>query len=104
MRHSASMRLVAALSLAGLLAGVSAPGLRAQWYGRNKVQYEKFNFRIMKTRHFDVYFYLQDEQTVKLAGEMAERWYARLSRMFNHELKGRQPLMLYGHSARRVTM
>ena len=96
MRHSASMRLVAALSLAGLLAGVSAPGLRAQWYGRNKVQYEKFNFRIMKTRHFDVYFYLQDEQTVKLAGEMAERWYARLSRMFNHELKGRQPLILYG--------
>ena len=26
---------------------------------------------------------------------MAERWYSRLSRMFNHELKGRQPLVLY---------
>ena len=98
MRNSALVRSLAALCLAGLLAGVGAPPLRAQWYGRNKVQYEKFNFKIMKTRHFDVYFYLQDEQTVKMAGEMAERWYARLSRMFNHELKGRQPLVLYGSS------
>src|SRR5512137_1235450 len=79
------------------LAILSAP-LAAQFYGRNKVQYQKFDFRIMKTRHFDVYFYLQDEQTVKMAGMMAERWYARLSRMFNHELKGRQPLVLYGSS------
>ncbi len=74
------------------------PGLNAQYYGRNKVQYQKFDFKIMKTRHFDIYFYLQDEQTVKMAGLMAERWYSRLSRMFNHELKGRQPLILYGSS------
>ena len=33
-----------------------------------------------------------------MAGLMAERWYSRLSRMFNHELKGRQPLVLYGSS------
>jgi Tol biopolymer transport system component len=96
MRHSALTKFLFTLSLSGLLAGVCAPGLNAQWYGRNKVQYQKFDFKIMKTRHFDIYFYLQDEQTVKLAGLMAERWYARLSRMFNHELKGRQPLILYG--------
>ena len=98
MRTSAAVKFTAALTLAVVLAGAGVPGLQAQWYGRNKVQYQKFNFRIMKTRHFDVYFYLQDEQTVKMAGEMAERWYARLSRMFNHELKGRQPLVLYASS------
>ncbi|MGB8957725.1 MAG: BamA/TamA family outer membrane protein [Candidatus Aminicenantales bacterium] len=98
MRTPAFAKFVAALSLAGLLAGVGAPELRAQWYGRNKVQYQRFDFKIMKTRHFDVYFYLQDEATVKMAGMMAERWYSRLSRMFNHELKGRQPLVLYGSS------
>jgi Tol biopolymer transport system component len=96
MRHSAFSKFLVALSLVGFLAGVGAPGLKAQYYGRNKVQYQKFDFKIMKTRHFDVYFYLQDEQTVKLAALIAERWYARLSRMFNHELKGRQPLILYG--------
>jgi Tol biopolymer transport system component len=96
MRQSAFSKFLFTLSLLGFLAGVCAPGLNAQWYGRNKVQYQKFDFKIMKTRHFDIYFYLQDEQTVKLAGLMAERWYARFSRMFNHELKGRQPLILYG--------
>jgi hypothetical protein len=98
MRHSALTRFLVALSLAGFVAGLGAPGLRAQFYGRNKVQYQRFDFQIMKTRHFDVYFYLQDQQTVKLACLMAERWYSRLSRMFNHELKGRQPLVLYGSS------
>jgi hypothetical protein len=72
--------------------------LNAQYYGRNKVQYQKFDFKIMKTRHFDIYFYLEDEQTVKLAGLMAERWYSRYSRMFNYELRTRQPLILYGSS------
>jgi len=75
-------------------AALAAP-LSAQYYGRNKVQYQKFDFNIMKTRHFDIYFYLEDRETVKQAGIMAERWYSRLSRMFNHELKGRQPLVLY---------
>jgi len=98
MRTSVITRSLSGLVLAGFLAAVAAPALEAQWYGRNKVQYQKFDFRIMKTRHFDVYFYLQDEQTVKMAGLMAERWYSRLARMFNHELKGRQPLILYGSS------
>jgi Tol biopolymer transport system component len=98
MRNTAFSRFLVALSLAAFIAGVGAPGLRAQYYGRNKVQYQKFNFKIMKTRHFDVYFYLQDQQTVKLACMMAERWYSRYSRIFNHELKGRQPLILYGSS------
>jgi Tol biopolymer transport system component len=96
MRDHPVMKALAALSLGAFLLAASVPFLNAQWYGRNKVQYERFHFKIMKSRHFDVYFYLQDEQTVKMAATMAERWYSRLSRMFNHELRGRQPLILYG--------
>jgi len=98
MRTSALTKILITLCLAGFIAGIAAPDLGAQWYGRNKVQYQKFDFKIMKTRHYDVYYYLQDQETVKMACLMAERWYARLSRMFNHELKGRQPLILYGSS------
>lgn len=83
--------------ISGFLFGLVSPGI-AQWYGRNKVQYKKFDFQILKTQHFDIYYYLANEETVKTAALMAERWYARLSRMFNHELKGRQPLILYGSS------
>ncbi len=73
--------------------------VHAQYFGRNKVQYDKFDFKIMKTQHFDVYFYPEMEESAKLAARMAERWYARLSRIFNHKLKGRQPLILYASSS-----
>jgi len=87
---------VAATVVSGLLALLSlTPQAAAQYFGRNKVQYQPFEFKIMKTRHFDVYFYLQDEEAVKQAAVMAERWYERLARIFNHQLKGRQPLILY---------
>jgi len=95
MRLTRLSKYLACLALVVLTVGVLVPSLNAQYYGRNKVQYQKFNFKVMKTRHFDIYFYLEDEQTVKLAGLMAERWYARLSRMFNYEIRTRQPLVLY---------
>ena len=73
--------------------------VHAQYFGRNKVQYDKFDFKILKTQHFDVYFYPEMEESAQLAARMAERWYARFSRIFNHELKGRQPLILYASSS-----
>jgi len=67
----------------------------AQYFGRNKVQYESFDFHVLKTEHFDIYYYDEEEAAVRLAGRMAERWYARLSRLFDHQLASRQPIILY---------
>ncbi|MEO8089238.1 MAG: BamA/TamA family outer membrane protein [Gemmatimonadales bacterium] len=79
-----------ALALAAL-----APPLHAQYFGRNKVQYDNFDFKVLKTQHFDVYFYPPEEAAAGQAGRMAERWYARYSSLLDHELSGRQPLILY---------
>jgi hypothetical protein len=67
----------------------------AQYFGRNKVEYGKFDFRVMKTEHFDIYYYPQEETAVKYAARMAERWYTRHSKVFADTLNGRQPLILY---------
>lgn len=75
-----------------------APEATAQYFGRNKVQYQKFNFRIIKTKHFDVYFYPEFKAVAEQSARMAERWYARLTRVLNHELRGRQTLILYSSS------
>jgi Tol biopolymer transport system component len=72
--------------------------LDAQYFGRNKVQYETFDFQVMKTEHFDIYFYPENREAARMAARMAERWYVRLSRIFNHRLRGRQPVILYGSS------
>jgi Tol biopolymer transport system component len=75
-----------------------APALAAAqsgYFGQNKVQYDLFKFQVLKTEHFDIYFYPEEEAAARLASRMAERWYARVSKMLNHELRGRQPLILY---------
>jgi hypothetical protein len=66
------------------------------YFGQNKVQYRTFKFQTMKTAHFDVYYYPEEEAAARMAGRMAERWYARFSTLLKHELKNRQPLILYG--------
>jgi Tol biopolymer transport system component len=67
----------------------------AQYFGQNKVQYRKLDFKVLRTEHFDIYFYPEERAGTDVAARMAERWYARLSRFFHHELRGRQPLILY---------
>ncbi len=84
-------RIVAALAVASLCASP----VSAQYFGRNKVQYKQFDFQVLKTDHFDIYFYPEEAEGAELAGRMAERWLARLERFFSHQLRGRQPLVLY---------
>jgi dipeptidyl aminopeptidase/acylaminoacyl peptidase len=80
--------------VSALLAGLASES-HAQYFGRNKVQYRTFDFKILKTDHFDIYYYDDEREIAEQCGRMAERWYARLSRMLDHELNGRQPLILY---------
>jgi Tol biopolymer transport system component len=84
--------------LSVLVWGISSETLYAQYFGRNKVQYESFNFKIASTQHFDIYFYPEEEKAALQAARMAERWYARFARILNHELRGRQILILYSSS------
>src|SRR5258706_15492598 len=52
-RFGCSILLALALS-----AGAALPSpLAAQYFGRNKVQYGRFDFKIIQTEHFDVYYY-----------------------------------------------
>ncbi|MGD2245268.1 MAG: BamA/TamA family outer membrane protein [Candidatus Aminicenantes bacterium] len=71
---------------------------RAQYFGRNKVQYESFDFKVLHTQNFDVYFYPEEERAAMLTARSAERWYARISRVLNHDLSHRQILILYSSS------
>ena len=84
----------AALFVCLLLIPITASA-QGGYFGRNKVQYREFDFKILKTDHFDIYYYTEEEAAAKMAARMAERWYTRLSQLLNHELSSRQPLILY---------
>jgi hypothetical protein len=65
------------------------------YFGQNKVQYRTFDFRVLKTDHFDIYYYPEEEASARMAARMAERWYGRLSGIFARELRNRQVVVFY---------
>jgi hypothetical protein len=70
-------------------------GAGAQYFGRNKVQYDQADVRVLATEHFDLYYPREDLSAALVAGRLAERWHTRLSKVLQHTLRGRQPLILY---------
>jgi WD40 repeat protein len=90
--------------VAGLAAALLAGAAQAQYFGGNKVRYENPDFRILASEHFDVYSYPEEDAGAADAAVMMERWRHRLGDALDHELRGRQPLILYaGHPHFRQT-
>src|SRR5690606_25208348 len=88
---------VVAVMLAAVLCLPAFAG--AQYFGRNKVQYRSFDFKILQTDRFDIYYYPEEIEAAHIVARMAERWHARLSRLFGHDLRGRQAIILYAAGA-----
>ena len=91
--HRHATRIFAALSL--LMALFWANPADAQYFGRNKVQYDTFDFKVLQTEHFDVYYYPEEAEAARQVGRLVERWHARLGTLLNHQLTGRQAVILY---------
>ena len=90
-------RIVRTLSPALAALALSAGAARAQqsYFGQNQVQYQKFEWRVKKTDHFDVHYYKGMEEAAIIAARMAERSYARLSRLMGYQFKERKPIMIF---------
>ncbi len=84
-------------SLGALLLVAALPAVAsAQYFGRNKVQYRTFDFQILKTDHFDLYYYPEEADAARdrlAPGRALVR--AAVSRFFEHQLRGRQAIVLY---------
>ncbi|MFB6272179.1 MAG: DUF6055 domain-containing protein [Salinibacter sp.] len=90
--------LCASFALFVLSTVVAVGPASAQYFGKNKVQYEQFNFKTFETDQFDIYFYPSERQAVEDAARMAERWYDRHSRTFLREFQKKKPLIFYANS------
>lgn len=79
-----------------LAASVAATPVRAQGYfGQNQVQYDRFDWRVLETEHFLVYYYPEERAASIDAARMAERGYARLSRILDHQFREKKPIVLF---------
>src|SRR3990172_7625334 len=84
-------RILLALTAAMLAAGP----LHGQYFGQNRVQYRNLKFAVIQTEHFDIYYHAGEQVAAFDAARMAERGYARLSRILNHQYRERQPIILF---------
>src|SRR5215216_4039748 len=91
-RRAAWCLAPAAAAIAATLA--AAPPAHAQYFGRNKMQYENFDFRVLRTPHFDLHYYPGEEGAARDAARQAERWYARHAATLGHTFD-RRPLIVY---------
>ncbi len=64
-------------------------------FGKNKVHYQAFDWSVIHTEHFDVYFYKEERQAALDAAEISERSYAYLSEIIDYKFKQKIPLLLY---------
>jgi hypothetical protein len=82
--------------LAAALVLACSSRLDAQLYfGQNQVQYDRFRWKVIETEHFLVHYYPEEQDAIMDAARMAERGYAKLSRMLNHQFREKKPLILY---------
>ena len=88
MRHVKALALVLATTI-GSSAGAQ------QYFGQNHVQFDKFDWKVIETAHFTIHYYPEERDGIMDAARMAERSYARLSRMLKHEFREKKPLILY---------
>ena len=96
------MRLTILTLLAVLAA--AAPAAEAQtgyipYYGKNAIRYDKFEWHIYQTDHFEIYYYPEIEQHLERIAGYAESAYQHVSSELKHDLAFRVPFILFTTSA-----
>lgn len=69
-----------------------------QYFGQNKVNYEKFRFVKNKTPHFTIYNYLDNDSIIKSFSNQSEKWYLRHKAIFGDTITN-NPLIIYNNKA-----
>ena len=78
-----------------LLMGMDHVALAQYHFGRNKIQYDDFDWQVLKTEHFDVHYYPEMEELAEYGAFFAEEVYKELENKFNYSLNHRVPLIFY---------
>ena len=74
-------------------------GYAQYYFGRNKIQYNQFDWHILKTEHFDIYYYPEMRELAEIGAAHAENVYTLLETKFNHNIAQKIPLIFYATHA-----
>jgi hypothetical protein len=82
-----------------LLLGLSATAQQymptLEEFGKNRVQYKRFTWKLLTTTNFEVYFYEDGQQAATLTAQFAESEFERITELLGHTPYSRTKIFLY---------
>jgi WD40 repeat protein len=68
---------------------------QAQYFGQNKVRYKNLKFKVYRTPHFDIYYYMKNDSLLKRFAQESELWYTIHQQVFRDTFRKPNPIILY---------
>jgi hypothetical protein len=92
-----AVAMVAALTLSTVPALAQTPYV--PYFGKNQVRYDKFEWHIYPTEHFNIYYYPEIEPHLERMASYAESAYQHISSELKYDLAFKVPLILFQTSS-----
>lgn len=88
-------------SLLFLLVITVLPNLQAQaqYFGRNKVSYRSFDFKVVESPHIELYHYFESDSAVRNLIWMSEKWYQMHQEVLSDTIRFKNPIIFYQNHA-----
>jgi hypothetical protein len=84
-----------AAALVGQARAVAAQTQMVPYFGKNNIHYDKFEWHIYTTDHFEIYYYPEMEKHLERVAGYAESAYQQVSADLKHDLSFKVPLILF---------
>ncbi|MGA0559038.1 hypothetical protein ACO2Q8_20440 [Larkinella sp. VNQ87] len=79
-----------------ILQGAMAQNYPSQeQFGRNRIQYRKFDWKVIKTSNFEIYFYQEGNQIANLTAQYAETDFDRITEILGYTPYNRIKVFIY---------
>src|SRR5215510_1917054 len=97
--HMRPRALLPVLMIAAVVAGWAAIAAAqtpfVPYYGKNNIHYDKFDWHIYTTDHFEIFYYPELEQHLERVAGYAESAYQQISADLKHDLSTKVQLILF---------
>ncbi|MFD0794113.1 tolB protein precursor [Mucilaginibacter litoreus] len=85
------------IALLCFVLSISIQNANAQYFGQNKVRYKNLKFKVYKTPHFEIYYYLKNDSMIKRFAQESELWYTLHQQIFRDTFNRPNPIILYAN-------
>ena len=79
------------------LFGLFLSTAQAQYFGRNKAKYKKFDFEVYESPNFEIYHYLDNPEYLKDLTHQCEHWYHMHQEVLQDTFATKNPVIFYNN-------